>query len=97
MILAEDEIFTTSAYTARAWRGKGIHTALNYSMLQYARDAGYRTAYTLLNAANTRSWVTMPRVGWGLSGVLLHFRPSWGNDAKFWRIRGSAYRLQFGA
>lgn len=92
--LQEDEIFMTDAFTARPWRGKQIHTALNYAMLQYARDRGYRTAYTLLNASNTNSWITMPRVGWQLSGVLVYFRPDDEGDAKIWRILGSEYPMQ---
>lgn len=93
MHLAPNEIYTTDAYTARAWRGKGIHTALNYAMLQIARDSGYRTAYTLLRVSNLRSWVTMPRVGWKLAGTLLFFRPRWTRDYALWHVRGDPYPM----
>lgn len=93
MRLASHEIYTTDAYTARAWRGKGIHTALNYAMLRHAQAGGYRTAYTLLRVTNLRSWITMPRLGWEHVSTLLFFRPDRAVIPPLWYVWGDPYPM----
>ena len=93
MVLQDDEVYTTNAYTAHAWRGQGIHPALNYGMLRHAQQQGYRTAYTMARADNARSLVTMQRVGWSLSGVLLCYEPAWAPGELRWFARGSPYPM----
>lgn len=96
MVLRDDEVYTTDAYTADDWRGQGIHPALNHAMLSFAQREGYRTAYTLARADNARSLVTMRRVGWTLSGTLLVFEPRWAPGTPWWLVRGSPYPMPVG-
>lgn len=93
MHFGEDEIYTTDAYTDDAWRGQGIHPALNQAQLDYARRQGYRIAYTLVRADNERSWITMGRVGWQHCGTMLIFRPSWSERRTFWQVWGDPYPM----
>ncbi len=94
MQFADDEIYTTDAHTERAWRGQGIHPALNHAMLAHARWLGFRTAYTLVRSDNIRSAVTMPRVGWQHAGTLLHFVPHWGKKRPIWLTRGCIHPMR---
>ncbi|WP_418316553.1 N-acetyltransferase family protein [Piscinibacter sakaiensis] len=96
MHFGDDEIYTTDAYTAHEWRGQGIHPALNQTMLEYARQQGYRVAYTLVRADNERSSVTMGRVGWRLAASMLYFRPSWSPDKALWWVWGDPYPMPVG-
>jgi GNAT superfamily N-acetyltransferase len=96
MLLRDDEVYTTDAFTDPARRGLGIHPALNHAMLQFARDQGYRVAYTLARADNDSSLVTMQRLGWTLSGRLLHFEPHDENGRERWLVSGSAYPMPVG-
>lgn len=93
MALQDDEIYTTNAYTAEAWRGQGLHPALNYAMLKYAQDKGFRIAYTMARADNARSLVTMQRVGWVHSSALLCFEPARGQRKLRWLASGSPYPM----
>ena len=93
MALQDDEIYTTNAYTAEAWRGQGLHPALNHAMLKFAQDKGFRIAYTLARADNARSLVTMQRVGWVHSSTLLCFEPSRGQRKLRWLASGSPYPM----
>jgi ribosomal protein S18 acetylase RimI-like enzyme len=93
MVLQDDEIYTDDAYTSEAWRGQGIHPAVNHAMLKYARERGYRTAYTLARADNARALVALPRVGWTLSATLLVFEPAWAKDELVWLVSGSPYPM----
>lgn len=93
MRLREDEIYMTDAFTAHAWREKGIHPALNYAMLRFAKDSGYRVSYSLLRADNLRSWITMPRVGWEHTGTLTFFRAERARDSALWYVAGSAHPM----
>ncbi len=96
MLLADDEVYTADAHTADAWRGKGIHPALNRAMLVHAQEMGFKTAYTLVRDDNAASLVTMRRVGWTLSGTLLVFEPRWTPDRLRWLVSGSAYPMPVG-
>lgn len=96
MVLRDDEVYTTDAFTADGWRGQGIHPALNHAMLAFAQREGRRTAYTMVRADNASSLVTMRRVGWTLSGTLLVFEPRWAPDTTRWLVLGSPYPMPVG-
>lgn len=97
MILADDEIYTTDAYTVRAWRGRGLHPALNRAMLVHANRLGFRVAYTLVRADNLRSAVTLPRVGWQHAGTMLHWHPQRWIRRPFWFTRGEIHPMRTAA
>lgn len=75
LVLAEDEVCTTDAFTTRNWRGKGIHEAVLGEMLRQAASAGRVRAFTLIDLANTRSLRGVRRLGWMIHGVALYVRP----------------------
>jgi RimJ/RimL family protein N-acetyltransferase len=93
MVLQDDEVYGSDAYTAEAWRGRGIHPALNHAMLKYAQHRGYRIAYTTALADNASSLATLRRLGWTLSGTLLVYEPSWAQDRLKWLVLGSPYPM----
>ena len=90
--VADDEIYMTDGYTIPEYRGKRIHPAMNAAMLRYAKEQGFKASYSILVARNTNSWITMPRVGWELSGVVLSFEPKGGTE-RFWCLKGSPYPM----
>jgi RimJ/RimL family protein N-acetyltransferase len=93
MTLKDDEVYGTEAFTAEAWRGHGIHPALNYTMLRHAQLQGYRIAYTQARADNAQSLATLRRLGWTLSGTLLVFQPAWATSEPIWLVLGSPYPM----
>ncbi|MBL8329288.1 MAG: hypothetical protein JNJ71_10585 [Rubrivivax sp.] len=93
MVLPDDEVYSSDAYTDGAWRGHGIHPALNYTLLKYAQDCGYRTVYTTSRADNPRSLATLRRLGWTLSGTLLVYEPAWAPDPPRWLVLGSPHPM----
>ena len=90
--VADNEIYMTDGYTAPEYRGKRIHAAMNAAMLRYAKEQGFKASYSILMAGNTNSWITMPRVGWELSGAVVSFEPKGGRE-RFWCIKGSPYPM----
>ena len=72
--LRRGEVWCTDAFTAHAWRGNKIHTALLNRMLQFAHERGCTTAYTLTRLRNRGSRKTHHRLGWEMTGRLLHVR-----------------------
>lgn len=89
--LGDDEVFCLDAFTAPAWRGKAIHTELLSAMLAFAKQAGYRRAYTEVSAVMRRSWKTHRRLDWELTGRVLHVRGFLGLRPRIWRLTGSRY------
>ena len=87
------EVYTTDAFTRPDWRGQNIHPEINYRMLQDAKERGYKTAYTLINVDNPRSWKAVKRVGWSWSGTFIWFRLAWTGKEYVWRLAGSLYPL----
>ncbi len=87
--LKEDEALLNEAYTSEPWRGKAIHTLVQYHMLLHLQEAGYRRAYTYAFTDNRSSLKTHDRLGWKRTGLMLYFVTQNGNRAKFWRICGT--------
>jgi L-amino acid N-acyltransferase YncA len=85
------EVYCTDAYTAEHWRGHRIHSELNYWMLRGVQEAGYRTAYTIVNVVNPNSWKAMRRVGWEVAGTMLFFKGHRSHRVRTWRLSGSLY------
>jgi len=88
IVLDEDAAYCGDAYTDAAWRGLGIHTEVNSTMLRFLQEKGFRRAYTWAYADNRSSRKTMERVGWRRSGVMLAFTPRRARQAHIWRISG---------
>jgi len=86
--LKEDEALLNDAYTIEAWRGKAIHTLVQYHMLLHLKEGGYRRAYTFAYTDNRSSLKTHDRLGWKRTGLILHFVTQDGNWSKLWRICG---------
>jgi hypothetical protein len=74
LVLADDEVCTTDAFTTRRWRGNGIHEAVLNEMLQAAVVAGRRRAFTLIDLDNVRSLRGVRRLGWATYGVVAYAR-----------------------
>ncbi len=71
--LQPDEAYMTDGFTAKPWRGQGIHAAVNCTMLRYLQAHGYRKAYTQVALQNISSRKGLARVGWLPTGIMLAF------------------------
>lgn len=69
IVLGENEVWCSDAYTAIDWRGQGIHTALLAAMIEWARKEKYKTAYTHVSVFHPRSWKAHERLKWHVSGL----------------------------
>jgi RimJ/RimL family protein N-acetyltransferase len=69
VVLKENEVWCSDAYTAVEWRGKGIHTALLAAMIDWAGKENYQTAYTHVSVFHPRSWKAHERLKWHVSGL----------------------------
>jgi hypothetical protein len=87
--LNDGEVLCDDAYTEEAWRGKAIHTAIQYQMLLFLKKAGYRRIYTPVGVNNKSSQKTHRRLGWEFTGTMLYFIPRGAKKAWIWRIKGT--------
>ena len=87
--LNDDEALCDDAYTEEAWRGKAIHTAIQYQMLLFLKKASYRRIYTPVGVNNKSSLKTHRRLGWEFSGTMLYFVPHGSKKAWIGRIKGT--------
>lgn len=84
--LRDGEVFTTDALTLPAFRGKGLHAFVLRAMLTYARERGYRQAYTLGRLDRTASYKGLFQLGWKVCGRVFYFLPRSRTRAWFlWR------------
>jgi GNAT superfamily N-acetyltransferase len=90
--LGPGEIYTTDAFTAEGFRGRKIHGATLEYMLRFAREEGYRRAYTMRSVLKLASSKTLPNVGWRVSGRVL--RLQLGRRSVVLRLSGSARPLR---
>jgi len=70
--LGPGEVYTTDAYTADDWRGKGLHEAVLMHMLQVAQQLGCHRAYTITDLTKAGSRRGVQRVGWSYRGSILY-------------------------
>jgi hypothetical protein len=70
ILLQPDEAYCGGAYTPEAWRGKGLHSAVNSAMLRYLKEHGFRTAYTWANLFNRSSRKAFVPIGWEKHGLV---------------------------
>lgn len=87
--LRKDEALLNDAYTSEPWRGRAIHTFVQYHMLLHLQNEGYRRAYTFAFTDNRSSLKTHHRLGWQCTGLMLYFVPHNGDWTKYWRLWGS--------
>jgi ssRNA-specific RNase YbeY (16S rRNA maturation enzyme)/GNAT superfamily N-acetyltransferase len=93
-VVGDGEIVCNDAFTAPPWRGNAIHTALLYRMLEWAREAGYRAAYTHVGAANRRSWISHRRLGWEIALVFFRVRARWMENEWVWLSNTSSHPMR---
>jgi GNAT superfamily N-acetyltransferase len=91
--MADDEVYCLDAFTVPAWRGHAIHTELLARMLEHAKAAGYRTAYTQVSSTARRSRKTHERLDWTVTGRLLHIRMPFGRPAFMRLLTGSKHPI----
>jgi hypothetical protein len=70
-VVGPGEIMCADAFTAPHWRGNAIHTLLLFRMLEWARAAGYRTAYTSVGATHQDSLASHRRLGWETRAAII--------------------------
>ena len=93
-VVGDGEVICADAFTAPAWRGKAIHTAVLCRMLEWARGAGYRVAYTNVGADNRRSWVSHRRLGWEIALVVIRIRVRWMKKEWVWLSNTSSHPMR---
>ena len=87
--LRDGEVFTTDAITLPAFRGKGLHAYVLRTMLAYARERGYRHAYTLARIDRTDTFPGLFQLGWRECGRAIYFLPRGRTKAWFLWRRGN--------
>ena len=93
VVLKDGDVYGHNGYTARGWRGNAILGELQNWWMLFAQQAGYRTAYSWVSAANTRSAKVLRRRGWEVSGTMFLIRERWAERACVWRLSGSVYPI----
>jgi hypothetical protein len=84
-----EEAVCHDGLTAPAFRGMGIHTAVNNSMLKWLKESGYRTAYTVVGTVSRSSNITHHRLNWEFTGVMLYLISRRTGKPRVWRLKGS--------
>jgi RimJ/RimL family protein N-acetyltransferase len=87
--MRDDEALCEDAFTSEAWRGKGIHLAVNNQMLLFLQSSGYRRAYTVVGTHNKSAQKALHRIGWEFLGTMLYFIPRGREKAWIWQIHGT--------
>lgn len=73
IIMKDDEAYTADAYTAKAWRSKGLHRLVKFHILSDLQKAGFRTAYVLVHVdCRPSKWVQV-LLGYTTLGTVLYF------------------------
>lgn len=70
--LKPGEIYTTDAFTADEFRGKGLHEAVLTTMLAAAQQRGAVRAFTITDITKAGSRRGVQRVGWRRRGSIMH-------------------------
>ncbi|MDR7540339.1 MAG: hypothetical protein QN152_12555 [Armatimonadota bacterium] len=86
--LGSGEAYFHTAFTPRAWRGKMIHSAVIQAKLLYARRAGFRRVYCLVDVDNTPSRKGVERLGWHVVARILFFVSRQRKGAFVWVVNG---------
>lgn len=76
-------------FTVEAWRGRGIHPAVNNAMLRSLKASGYQTAYTVVGTLDRPSNITHHRLHWRFSGVMLYFISRRARRSHVWCLKGT--------
>ncbi len=84
-----EEAICHDGFTVGAWRGLGIHPAVNNAMLQWLKESGYRYAYTVVGTVSRSSNITHHRLDWEFTGVMLYLISRRTGRAWVWRVRGT--------
>lgn len=88
--LKEDEPYTADAYTAKAWRSKGLHRLVKSRILQDLKQANYQTAYVLVHVdCRPSKWVQV-LLGYKTLGTVLYFASHRAHKTWVLLFRGSA-------
>jgi hypothetical protein len=88
--LKEDEAYTADAYTAKAWRSKGLHRLVKFQILQDLKKANYQTAYVLVHVdCRPSKWVQV-LLGYKTLGTVLYFASRRSHKTWVLLLRGSA-------
>jgi len=91
--LRSGEAYFHTAYTSPTWRGKMIHSAVLREKLLYARRAGFRRAYSLVDADNIPSRKGVERLGWHVAARIFFFIDRRRKDAFVWVVNGRTNML----
>lgn len=75
MRLHGDEVYTTDAVTAPAFRGRGLHAMVLQAMLEHARKRGLRRALTLARVDRQATYKAVLQVGYRRCGRLIYWVP----------------------
>ena len=69
-VLGEDQSSTDGCYTLEPFRGKGLHPAIKYEMLQFLKESGYSKDYCYAESSNISSHRSLIRAGYKVIGKL---------------------------
>jgi len=87
--LKENEAYFLDAFTLEEWRGGNIYPAVQYHLLDYLKQRGYRKVYTLVDTDNRPSRKIHYFHDWKALGTVICFTPRGAANGWIWRIRGT--------
>jgi GNAT superfamily N-acetyltransferase len=93
LLLRPGEVYTTDAFTPPRFRGKGVHALVLGRMLNDARAAGARHAYTVGQLDRPDAHKGLLALGWREIGRVVYFQRTAGSSAIFLWRRGDVSPL----
>lgn len=64
IVLRDDEVLCMDAFVAISARGRSVHSAVHRAMVVWAKEHGYRHAYTFLRHGDPAAAKAIARMGW---------------------------------
>lgn len=75
IVLRENEAYTADAYTARAWRSKGIYRAVTWRILKDLKETKHTACYVIVHVECRPSKFVQRLLGYKTLGTVLYFAP----------------------
>ncbi len=91
--LRHGDVLFSDAYTAPAFRGRGVQRAMMLARMRLFREMGYRRAINYVDRRNAPSLAASRKLGWRVVGHIDFFRIGPWRWSRYKHINASAGRL----
>ena len=92
--LQSSDAYCLDAYTVPEHRGKGVHYALLFALLQHAAQSGKTRVFTAVSLYNVNSWKSHLRMGWQRQYTIGYFRPYFTPSRLPWLFLSTRYPIK---